>query len=398
MSWPLTLLVALLCAVAGGLAAGYITSLCADWYSLSNFEGAAGYFIISVSILSAFAAAIIGGIAARVVSAGFPHALGAGLAGVAVPAALVLLIAWARADIPPKIGGQTLAIHAELMLPPGASITPELRDAKDNALILNAVIDGSHVRDSATGSFDFDAARTDSGRHILPGVVFLFTSSGARHLVFRLQGREVARFDAPIPAHPDAALLEWSSWFPAGEATHRYRFRLRHAAKGTPTEETADNAERALAASITPESPIFDWLQAKYANAHFNGQRDQDRANEVLVARAAEIPPLAYSLDPRTRRLAGFAIPVFCSGVPFPPADPLVAALQKAINDADPQALAAVHDAIADFHHIWSQTSRSTAAKAPAGFDKILHAAEARKADPVMAEIADLARKILAVP
>jgi hypothetical protein len=83
----LTLLfIAALSGLAGLFLGGFIAGACVHWYNITSREGASGYFIIVIAVLSGLVATLVGGITARIVAndptAGTMRSLGAALAAV----------------------------------------------------------------------------------------------------------------------------------------------------------------------------------------------------------------------------------------------------------------------------------------------------------------------------
>ena len=64
MSWPLTLLIALLAGIVATGCMVLVTCGWVDWYRISSREGASGYFVIYISLLGGFVGALVGAIVA----------------------------------------------------------------------------------------------------------------------------------------------------------------------------------------------------------------------------------------------------------------------------------------------------------------------------------------------
>ena len=53
MSWSTSVVVGLLSAVVGAVAAGFVATLAVDWYQVTSREGASGYFIVFMALIGA---------------------------------------------------------------------------------------------------------------------------------------------------------------------------------------------------------------------------------------------------------------------------------------------------------------------------------------------------------
>lgn len=99
MSWPLTLLIAL---IAGIVACGCMLLVSCgwvDWYRISSREGASGFFVIFVSLLGGIVGSVIGAVVARKMGPGFGPAL---LGAVGTNAAVCLVLAGFTYLLAPK--------------------------------------------------------------------------------------------------------------------------------------------------------------------------------------------------------------------------------------------------------------------------------------------------------
>ena len=70
MSWPASIFSALLTGLLALFVGGFIAAMAVDWYHISGREGASGYFVAGIAILSFGAGVVIGHITARMVAAG----------------------------------------------------------------------------------------------------------------------------------------------------------------------------------------------------------------------------------------------------------------------------------------------------------------------------------------
>jgi hypothetical protein len=226
MNWLLSILSGVVCAAAGALCAGYVADGYAEWYRISGREGESGYFVVMIGVLGFVAGFIIGVVAARTAGAGgAAKGFGAGLGLVLGIAGVSWLVARALGDVPPRLRGDTLYVMTELRCPPGWK--PMGRTRIDYSTLRLEKLDGAtRGRTPDDGQLEWKDARQEDGRWVVPARVSLFTTTGRRGLTFILGGHEVARFVAPIPAHPDASLEKWSPWLPPGAEGFSYRFRV----------------------------------------------------------------------------------------------------------------------------------------------------------------------------
>jgi hypothetical protein len=60
MNWLASIVIALLTGALGLVCAGIVASAWARWYHVSNFEGAAGYFVASTALLGGVVGVVLG--------------------------------------------------------------------------------------------------------------------------------------------------------------------------------------------------------------------------------------------------------------------------------------------------------------------------------------------------
>jgi hypothetical protein len=123
MGWTASLGVGLISAMLACVLAGWIANLCADWYQMSSFEGASGYFVVVTALLGFLAGLVLGIVVSRflgsAVGMGFFKTLGSSLAIVAGLALVTGGTARLLADIAPKLDGEDLHLAVEIRWPPG---------------------------------------------------------------------------------------------------------------------------------------------------------------------------------------------------------------------------------------------------------------------------------------
>jgi hypothetical protein len=240
MSWILTLVAAVLTAIVGLFAAGFVASLAVDWCQISGFEGGSGYFVILMALAGGAAGFLIGLIGSRVVAVrpkpGFLKALGVSVGVVAMFIAVIGGTARLLADIPPEIDGETLTLLVEVRWP--AAPTPPPAERKGVGWVRLGRAMGSVVRRSVDGPLFVDQARKEQGRWIVPGAAPIFTSRGQRVLMVGFDSESIGGFIVPLPAHPTSANRQWSEWLPRAAAGHAplpdsfsYRFKVAKASE-----------------------------------------------------------------------------------------------------------------------------------------------------------------------
>jgi hypothetical protein len=270
MSWLLTLLIGVLCGGLGLVVAGFIAALCTEWYRVSNFEGAAGYFVVAIALGGAVVGCLVGVVTSRFVDvpgfSGFLRGSGwsalilLGLGGG------ITLLCRLLADVPPTIAGATLDLEVEVLLPRGDSEPPSKRVGAVG-LTLGSVLDHQR-RASRQGDVFPERARLEGGRWVLPGSVFLFTGRGMRSIDVVLGGTSVAGYLLPVPAAPGRAEESWSRWFPTQsadgtpwpETKSLIRFRVVRQEPAAPPPDPA-LATAAAFAALSPTTPLIEWIR-----------------------------------------------------------------------------------------------------------------------------------------
>ncbi len=128
MGWTASMVVGLITALLACVLAGWIASLYADWYQMSSFEGASGYFIVGMALLGFLAGLALGIVVSRFVTSaagkGCFRALGTSDAIVAGLSLVISGTARLLADIPPKLDGDTLHLAVEGSAGPRGAFPP----------------------------------------------------------------------------------------------------------------------------------------------------------------------------------------------------------------------------------------------------------------------------------
>ncbi|MBI3148643.1 MAG: hypothetical protein HYZ17_09055 [Betaproteobacteria bacterium] len=275
MSWGLSFLLALLTGIVSAIAAGFVAGGYANWYRVSNFEGAGGYMIIGVGLLGGLAGLIFGLVVARYGAAGemgsFLRAASIALGSVAVIAAVAAGGGWLLAEHPPTLDGHELMLEVELRLPAGQAPAPEPQ-AGDFFVV--EVVAGSELHGRQSGDFSRNAARLEGPRWIVPASAYLPSKRAGRVIHWRLGGIEAPRFQLDLPAKPDRSHLQWSEWgprppegqtpWPDTEPSYRYRVQPLLPPPPPPSESEKQAAvlveEERIIAAFGPDTPLRDWL------------------------------------------------------------------------------------------------------------------------------------------
>jgi len=236
MSWPASLLLAVLSGALGMVCGGFIMNACVAWYRISRFEGKAGFAIVGVALLGGIAGFLIGLIAARMVAAGGNPGVLKGLlygCGAVLTISLFsLLVCRLGADLEPTLDGHSLELAIEIRCP--ESFSPQ---EKPHVVKATAEVYLPKGRRLPSGELSIDQARKEESRWIIPGNLPLTTSSSNKILSVAL-GDENLLFSLPLRANPNRLDLEWSQWVDSGWAvgtqrpqpgerfSMRYRIRL----------------------------------------------------------------------------------------------------------------------------------------------------------------------------
>ena len=316
MSWISSILIGVLTGVVALFCAGLTAAGSASWHRMSNFEGAAGYFVVLVAILGGIVGFFLGVVTSRMMANPvFFKALGLSCGITVGIAAIAALISWVVADIPPKIAGRELELEVEIRLPlgePKPATSPETK----SHLRLGSVI--NHVqRKSKMGKLNLDAARLERGRWIIPGSVFLFTTRGKRSVDGEIDCKSIGGFIIPLPARPSAKYEQWSDWGPQPPAGSppwpndkpSYRFRVVRQVPG-PREadpEVVKGEEFAALAALEPDASLEKWLDF----LAYGAPEDRTKAiMQVVEARPGELAEAIRSPDEELRNHALWAVTI----------------------------------------------------------------------------------------
>jgi hypothetical protein len=234
LSWFSSLAIALLTGLVALLAGGVVADWCVGWYQISSVEGASGYFVVLVALLSGGAGTIVGLLIARAVAA-VPAMNALKAAGLAVAAVLFVAggVAGAArllADVPPELDGERLYLLVELRWPAGER--PPGPD-QTQGIIRLGTLSGSTVRREEEGPLFLEDARQEQNRWTVPGVVEIFTTRGTPILSVFVGDTLVTSMQPPLRRLPRREDLAWSEWQEVplagtvpGRVPVSYRFRV----------------------------------------------------------------------------------------------------------------------------------------------------------------------------
>ena len=200
-------LIAILAGVAGagiGAVAGFaLGAALAGALGISSFEGASGYFALSIGIIAGFAG-LVAGIVLALRYQG-TRGLGA-LAGrtgivVVVIAALVTVGVLIRLATVEHFSGGAPTLEFEIRLPAGLP-------APDRGKVDFEMQAGSQ---RSGGLFKDEWMRRDGDRVVLSGLVPLYTRTSSRMLVVTLPGQPKLLFQIGLSATPKVS-TEYGAW------------------------------------------------------------------------------------------------------------------------------------------------------------------------------------------
>ncbi|MCL4205572.1 MAG: hypothetical protein KJ000_24085 [Pirellulaceae bacterium] len=257
MNWLVSFLVAVITGGLGLLSAGAVTAAYAEWYHVSNREGAAGYLIVGIAILGGMGGFLIGLVASRILGdAGLGRTFVCSAGLVLGSAALLTLAFYLLADIPPRIDGAELRLEVEIKLPAGHA-----QPVGEGSFTLGSVI-RHRQRASQAGELHLDQARLEDGRWIVPADVDLFTTRGLRAILAEVDGTRIAAFIIPLPGRPDPDHEQWSDWgpqprgnqppWPDSQPSYRFRVQRILPPEAQPSEADIREAEAQTQIDATP--------------------------------------------------------------------------------------------------------------------------------------------------
>lgn len=309
MSWLASFLIAIVSAVLGLLSAGFIASLCVDWYRITSREGAAGYYVIVIALLGGVAAFFIGLLAVRIAASGGSPGLlkGFGYACGSVLAVALIALAFCRflADIAPEIDGRPLEVAIEVRCPKGFIIPDTLDEYGATAEVYlprGRRLPGDKLR--------LEEAQLISGQWIVPATVPLSTSVSEKYLHVRFNNEYALIFGFPLRSHPRKSDMVWSDWVLSGwdagkpEPPEEAKFKLRWRVQLVEPEPPPPDPEVVRAeefAALGPDPTVAQLLPFLFEEP--NAERSAI-VIEAIGQRQVDLAELIRSTDVTTREYA----------------------------------------------------------------------------------------------
>lgn len=212
MGWGLALLAGLVCGLAGAVLTAFAGDAIVRLFRISNFEGAAGYAVAFLFIPLGFAVGLATGtIVMRVAMPSGPGPFVLHLVlGILITLSLLAAgygLYYLSQDRPPRIGGQELALEAEvrLRLKPGETI-----DSVAVKVSLQGSGKDNHYLD--TGEARSPDEGVPEGRIVIPASGGIYSHCSTRTLSVQRYGGLYESFDLPLAATPSIADTAWSDW------------------------------------------------------------------------------------------------------------------------------------------------------------------------------------------
>ena len=322
MSWALTIVIALLTSVASAAAAGFLATLCIDWYRISPREGGSGYFVIFIGLTGFLGGLLIGTVTSRFVPSGFWLAQAYSLAIAAAICLVIGLFARLYGEVPPTLAGETLRLEVELKCPRGWQPAKSLHTS---SCTLQPMGPGrGRMGEAMYGQGDWNEARQIDEQWVAPCAVNLFTSRTNRYVRVMLATNVDVTFFLPLPGKPKPEHQQWSEWSNQGfdhaedkPPITNYEFRYRVQRDSVWREEAEAASAAATAAqekvinAIAADASIDSWLpffvQGDTGKPATEFKAVERRALDAVKARAVELKTPLESHDPRSVRRAVFA-------------------------------------------------------------------------------------------
>ena len=302
MSGLSSFFVAALTGALGFAATMVVVSALNGWFRLSNSSdiGAAWLMIIigaAGGLVFFVLGLVVGNSVAPQPEPVFFRALGISCGTVLAIGGVALLVGWLRADLPPKIDGQAIALAVELRAPAEFSV-PKLGSESD----ATAGVRARNGRVESYGHLDLKRAKQVDGQWIITATATLGTSSKTKVMEVCVGKETSLTFQLPLRAHPNRdAMEEWSPWIVAdpaagqSELSPEKKFQLRYRVRFDARSREEIESERAA-----EEQARFDALGD---NTPIEGWIDYIRAGDI----AARIPPAVKRIAARPDHAAELA-------------------------------------------------------------------------------------------
>jgi hypothetical protein len=290
--------VAVLTGALGFAATMVVATAFNDWFRLSNGSDiGAAWLMVIIGAAGGLVFFVLGLVVSNVVAPEpepvFFRALGISCGTVFAIGGVALLVGWLRADLPPKIDGQAIALAVEVRAPAEFSL-PKVASESDAVAGVRAA--SGRVR--SFGHLDLKRAKKVDGQWTITATVTLGTSSKQKVLEVSVGQETSLTFQLPLRAHPSRNdTEEWSPWIVADPAAGQpesspekkfhLRYRVRFDARIT-SERAAE--EQAKFDAFGADTPIQAWI-------------DYIRQGDI----AARIPPAMKRITARPNCAAELA-------------------------------------------------------------------------------------------
>jgi hypothetical protein len=311
MHWGLSILIAIVTAVAGTFGAGFVADRSVTWHRISSFEGGSAYFVVAFGLLGMFSGLIIGLITSRVVAAPW-SALGTSFGIVLALCGIAAFLSRLAGEVPAEYKGDRLNLLVELRMPQGWKPDNAVKYGT-NYCGIQALRSGGASKATGGRVVSDKIAEGPDGRWIVPCYVYLFTSRPNKLMDMHIGATRVS-FVVKIPSSVYKSHFEWTSWLnkefgrevgkPPVEG-FEFRYRIQRVADTRAAEDAETAAHlaaraKALAALNPEESPITEFA----ALTTDDSDTVSNEARDIVEKRALELKPLLLSKDPKSVKLA----------------------------------------------------------------------------------------------
>ena len=344
-----------------------------DLLQIGKFEGGAGCFAVSITLLGTIVGFLTGLICALAVRSDFWKAQGYAAGAIVAMAILGTVLPVVLNDNGPTLDGEQLTLQVELKGPPGWKpdrpsraqfnrcwLQQDAADAPQEPILLKQGETRLGRRDGgwvATSRFDL---KETCSRHY------------AR--IFLGPATDIS-IGVPLPRHPGRPFKEWSGWVASGfypqkdkpvppGFTWRFRVQTRSEDRREYPDKQArlDAYRRERIDGVREEEPLVKWLPVfEGPDGEPEPPPNPDAARALLQRNTAELAQLLRSTDPNVFRPAVFAAAYMYPGVPESLIQPLAAAGERTVDlireaaaaDPDDPDVAAEQRAYA-FYNSWN--------------------------------------------
>ncbi len=309
MTWLLSLLHALLGAVAGFFGMAGMASLWVRWFRVSSAQSNAGFYVFYLAIIGAVLGGIAGLAASRFAVQGsnsnFVRGLVYTASTIAVALALAYAVSWVVADHAPTLNGRALVVEVEIRTPPVTALVERAGFQPGVSLFNNK--QKAHGFNTGYGS----TVRTEGDRRVVTTRVELGSSAATRYLYFAWSTGCQFQTLLELPRKPTTAQFEWSPWHdekvispsegwdaPGVDQTFAVRYRVQFEPESPTPPTAAEREAQESADALHREQQLREQLAAVPAGAPIK---------EYLAFTRNELPKaLKFAAFARMRESAQF--------------------------------------------------------------------------------------------